>query len=304
MSVIFTLYQEGNVRSTGFQTTEWLDSNPLNTTAAYRQAFVMRRQGPGLPDVFERVATPADYGVLRANPLTAFDFKGPFTTDVSMPLAGDTLRLYAVPFPHWAATTAINGQSYTIGGDGYMEFTISAYAAWRTRGTNDPPTVDGNQLITPGYIFTDADVGRFVRLSGFVNGANNTTARVVQAVGGMAVTNRTFVSEVGGPSANWIIDRIEVASAKPIPRIEGNVQWQVRQQGTGTVILAGTLGSPLRADADLLQFSDDRAWLLHPTIEIAQDHFDAVRAYMRSLQAQLAGGGGSFQAVGPYVFGP
>jgi hypothetical protein len=303
MSVIFRLYQEGDIRLNGFQATEWVDSNPAYTTTQYNKPFVLRRNGYGLPDSFVRVAAPPDFGALLVNPLTGFDIKQPFDVEVGPPSPGDTLRIKVTNVPHWATATSINSESYVPSGDDYIEFTITNYSAWRYKQPGDPPpSVTGHNLTVPTYLFTEEDIGRSVRLSGFSNSANNTDAVVVNVAGGTAITDATFVTEAGTLTATWSIFRLNIDAVKPFPRIDTGMEWEI--VSGGSTILAGRFGGTMRADDRLEVFRDDRVTSVNSTIEIAQNHFTLVQSYFRSLQAQLGEVDGAFGSVGPYDFGP
>ncbi len=304
MSIIFRLYQEGNVRLLGFQTTEWIDLNSSYTTLPLADVFVLRKNAYGKPDTFERVATPEDYGTLGTNALIYFDAKGPFIVDGLNPIAGDILRLKATNFEHWATANPINGISYTITPDGYMEFPVLAYESFKGKQTGDaPPVLAGNTISVSNYFFTEEDVGRRIILTGFTNPSNNVFPVIQSVSGGLAKTSTIFINESGTTSASWSFARIKLVATKPIPRIEANVEWQVFRTGTGT-IFSGTTGTPMRRYFDTVLFRDNRLTMLNATQDIAQNHFDLVQSFLTSLQRKLAKVDTAFFSVGPYDFGP
>lgn len=306
MSVKLRLYQEGNIRINGFQTTEWIDSNPSFTTPAYKEPFILRKNGYGIADGFSRVAVPADFGQLLVNPLIALDVKGPFTV-YTTPVVGDVLRVQAENFPQWVTTTLINGQSYTLTGDGYMEFVISGVQPFRGKQTGDaPPSVTGHAVTVSNYQFSDEDIGRQLVLSGFNNGPNNVTSTILSTFAGQATVDNVvpFVTESGTSSATWTFNRFLVNSNKPFPRIEGSFPWQVRSTATSTIIVNSPMGFVMRQNPDLVEFRDDRLTMINATMDIAQDHFTLVKSYLSSLQQQLSQVDTAFGSVGPYDFGP
>ncbi len=301
MNVTIRLYQEGRIDFNGFLLTQWID-NAVTTYARAVPIFVLRKILDGQPDVLERVATVTDISQLVANPITFFEPKFAGANPFSGVVPGDKLRINVSTMPHWVTTTAIDSQAYVDTGDGFMDFTVAAIEAVPGLPYG-PPSVTGTSAILPGYTFSSSDVGRTLSISGMANSANNGPTEIIGGAGQTFLTTKTFVTETGAAPALWQFYRFRVDAVKPLMRVEP-AGWQVRQNGTNTLLFSGVSGQPSRLDPALDVFLDDRVTTIYGDADTANNVAIFVRAFVQSLQRKLHDVGTSFTSVGPYDFGP
>jgi hypothetical protein len=299
--VTIRIRQQGYVRITGYQATQWAVTVPVSDPPSdppiatdplsYAQLFVVRNVG-GF-DSFERIATLSDFATLPVSELKYFDVRGAGGDSFFLgALPGDTLRI-TTSLPHWLQNQA----PYTD-----QDFII-AQIANRVQGTA-ASCFTGSQLQLPGYTFTNDDIGRWVLLSGFANPANNGYAQILGYTGSTARVNKTFTNDTGGTWAfPWVRVQESFAGLEPryFPTRERGLSWELRRGGA--LIAAGGGGATMREiEAPLVR--SVRNTTISPTLDAALDLFNVVRHEIANLQRAATRNNTAFTVLITTTVGP
>lgn len=285
MSVFLRVQQHGFVRATGYQATQWAVQNPVSVPPeapslatdplSYAPLFVIDTTGP--LDILRRVATLRDYESIPQVELNYFDVRSPNAQAwFDSVAAGDTLSIANGP-SHWLQTEApYTNHDFVVQGV-FIRATGSA-----------PQVLTGREVILPGYTFTQEDIGRWVRLSGFTTTAYNGLVQIVSYLGNVATVTKTFTGpETGG---SW---RFEYISVRPYP-LGGSYEpryfptrmhdlpWRLIRGGS--IVASSTGGGvTMRERQDALVRSVRHTYLA-PTLDSASNIFDYVAAEIKRLQ--------------------
>jgi len=245
-------------------------------------------------DTLERVATLQDFASLPVSELEWFDVRG-IGGDALLggALAGDTLRI-TTNLSYWIQEQV----PYTD-----QDFTLTQLAN-RVQGASARCFTSG-AIQLPGYVFSDQDVGRWVRLSDFPTTGNNGWAQITSFVGGTAQTNRTFsANETNGSWAfPWLRIQSIFGGVEPryFPTREQNLGWELRR--SGSYLTAGTGGATARGvDAPLVR--SVRNTTLAPTLDAATDLFEVVRKDLMRLQQAATTNDTAFTVLITTTVGP
>lgn len=304
-AVILRVQQQGYVRSTGYQATQWAVTVPVSvptgSTAvatdplSYAPLFVVDTSGE--TEVLRRVATLRDFAELPQLELTYFDVRTPnaqaWFDNVQ---AGDTLRIMNGP-AHWIQAQA----PYTD-----HDFTVQGVFIRATGSA--PQALTGRQLLLPGYTFTPDDVGRWVRLSGFTTSGYNGLTQIVSYLGNVAIVTKSFASpEVGGA---W---QFEYVTVRPNPLGPGyepryfptratNLPWSL-YRGASLLASGAGGGASMRERKDPLVRSV-RFTHLAATLDEATALFEYVAAELDRLQANATRNNTAFTTLLTLTEGP
>jgi hypothetical protein len=304
-AVTLRVQQQGYVRSTGFQATQWAVTVPVavptgSTPVAtdplgYAPLFVVDTSGE--TEVLRRVATLRDYAALTQFELQYFDVRSPnaqlWFESVQV---GDTLRIPNGP-PHWLQAQA----PYTN-----HDFVIQGVY---TRASGASPQVATGRLLTlPGYGFTPDDVGRWVRLTGFTTTAYNGLTQIVSYLGNVATVTKTFSGpETGG---TWQFEYVSVRSnplgpgyePRYFPTRAKDLPWALYR--ASTLLASGTGGGvTMRERKDPLVRSV-RFTHLAATLDDGANLFEYVAAELDRLQAEAARNDTAFTTLLTRTEGP
>lgn len=304
--MILRVQQQGFVRASGYQATEWAvtvpvsvpgGSAPLATTpSSYAPLFVVDTSGPR--EVLRRVAALRDYEQYDRAECDVFEPKTPGTGYLllSSAVAGDTLRITPGP-DHWLQPQA----PYDT-----HDFLVSAVPLLVSG--SPPQTYIGNRVSLPGHILSDADVGRWVKLSGFTASPSyNGWAQIVSYEGSVATVSRTFTTmETGG---NWEFFYVKISDQlsfggepRYFPTKAANLGWQLVRGGSP--IASGAGGGCTRRDTSDPVVRSVRWTELSPTPDGARAVFSSTAAQLAALQRSSAAIGTEFTALATLTEGP
>ena len=297
MPNIIQLKQERIPRTVGWQLTQWVSRVPIGATTpdALEPLFVVRVIGGR--ESFDRVASLTDFVKYSENRLSFFEPRGA-AGDVALRQAvnGDTLRFPGTALLHWEQADA----PYNT-----LDFQIYRVST-RVSGFGANLFTGGGLLLT-GYTFTDADIGRWVLLSGFSTSRYNGYIQITSVVGGMA---QTHVSVPGDEASSglWEFRWIELdAGVDPalepryFPERRDALQWQL-WRGL-TLIIYGTGGSTRREREDAV-FLSVRWTSVEASLDAAMSFMTSVQTGVRALQAEAALNDGAVGEVVTTTFGP
>lgn len=299
--VTIRIRQQGYIRSAGYQATQWAVTVPVSDPPSdppiatdplsYAPLFVVRNVG-GF-DSLERVATLQDFAALPVSELKYFDVRGAGGDAFFLGLLlGDTLRI-TTSLPYWLQDQA----PYTD-----QDF-IVAQISNRVQGTSASCFV-GSQLQLPGYTFTNDDVGRWVLLSGFTDGANNGYAQILGYTGLTARVNKTFTNDTGGA---WAFPWIRVQDSFPglepryFPTRERGLAWELRRGGAP--VTAGNGGATMR-EIEAALVRSVRNTTVAPTLDASLNLFDVVRHELADLQRAATRNNTAFTVLITTTVGP
>lgn len=298
--VILRIRQQGYVRATGYQASQWVVTVPTSEGSdpplatepeTYAPLFVLRNVG-GF-ERFERVAKLEDFVGVPRSELTCFDVRGAGGDLLLLNAsAGDVLRI-TTEVPHWIQAQA----PYTD-----QDFIVS-HVAFRAQGTGAICFTDG-QVQLPGYVFSEADIGRWVRLQ-FRDTSNNGYAQILSYTGNTARVGRRFSSLQG--DGTWafpwvrIRDSFEGLEPRYFPTCERNLAWDLRRDDG--LLVTGTGGVTAR-EIDAALVRSIRATTLTPTLDAATNLFTVTRSDVSALQRAAARTNSVFTALITHTVGP
>lgn len=290
----------------GYQCTQWMVTVPVadpmfspligTTPLTFAPLFVMRVVNGR--EVFERVASLQDLATLPAAPLIYFEARGP-----------DAEALYAnaqvgdeLVFPQTSGTL-----SYWLETDApYTTGSFTVKRQWTRASGSAPRILTGNQLQLDEYTFTQDDVNRWVRLSGFATSSYNGLVQILSVLGNTATISKTTTSNEDG--AGWSFPVVEVdsnagSSLEPryFPTRERELAWQLQRSG---VALASSLagGATLRSsEAELVRST--RMTTLQPSLTSATNLFAVVRNAVDNLQRAAEASDEEFTALLTSTYG-
>lgn len=308
MSIPVTLrvQQQGYVRPLGHQATQWAvtvpvqvtgDAAPIGTSPlSYAPLFVV--DGQGVQETLRRVASLRDFAQLGESELEYFEARGTGgNTLYEQALVGDILYIPGGP-AHWLQDQA----PYTD-----HEFTVLSVPN-RASGVT-PAAFAGSELSLPGYVFTEADVGRWVRLTGFATPSYNGWAQITSYAGSVASVNKTFTAnEVGGGWAfPWVKIRSDVGPTlepRYFPTREVELPWSLHRGSPSVTapLASGFSGASARAASGLVR--SVRFTELAPSLDDALASFEYVRAALTKLQQDAELSGTSFTTLLTVTEGP
>lgn len=250
----------------------------------------------GLRESFEGIVSLQDLVAYSQNELTMFEPYGPGgNVALQDSISGDSLTIGNSRLDYWLQDSV----PYTD-----RVFTISGLSV-RRQGTL-PQVFAGNKLQLPGYIFTPADIGRWVLLSGFVTSGYNGFAMISGYDGGTAtVVGPTIMgTETGGA---WSFRRLQITTVvgmgnepRYFPSKVYNEPWVITRGG---VIASGLSGSTARQLEEEVSRSQ-RVTTLEPSLAAAQDLMAATRDGVLRLQRAASTNDTSFTVVITTTFGP
>lgn len=262
---------------------------------SYAPLFVIDTAGP--LDVLRRVASLRDYAAIPVSELNYFDVR---TANAQAwfdnVTAGDTLRVVEGP-AHWLQEQAP-----------YTDHDFVVQGKFIRAGGTAPSVSVGRSLLLPGYSFGPSDVGRWVRLSGFVSSGYNGLAQILSYVGNVATVSQTFTTnETGGAyQFEWVSIRPYPLGAGYEPRYfptrASNLSWALYRDGSPLASGAGG-GATMRERQDTLVRSV-RFTFLAPTLDSALDSFTYVEAEMTRLQAAATLNNTAFTTLLTRTVGP
>lgn len=305
--VILQLKQEGVVRAAGYQVTQWITRYPAGaTTPDAMEALFVLRNTLGR-ESFDHIATPeelASGSSVPENNCTRFEARGRNGDFFLGAHAGDVIRITGDSTLHWLQASAPYAD---------RDFVVTGLVA-RASGTSilgsAPQLVTGQRLLLPGYRFTDADVGRWVKLHGFTTSAYNTLAQIIGLDGASAVVDLAVPSgETGGAASGWefLVAEIETLPSvfeepRYFPMAERDLPWTLLRDGGA--VTSGTGGASLREDETATVFRVARYTAVDPTLDIALGRMAQTRFDVAALQALVSANQGSFGAPQTYTYGP
>jgi len=249
--ITIRIRQEGFVRDVGFQLTQWgvtipvVDppSTPAIATSplSYASLFVLRNE-QGI-ETLERVARLKDFSEFRANELKFFEAKGVGgNTLYTQAQINDVLSFPSDNLDYWLQTDA----PY----DDRLFFVNSIEPWWvgsvngLVEGSDTVSTLDsrpqilvGNTLQLPNYPFTNADIGRWVFLSGFPTSNYNTGVQILSVAGNTAKID--LVTTTNEQGASWQSRRVLIRTTGLAPGYEpryfptkiNNAPWRLDRIG-------------------------------------------------------------------------
>jgi hypothetical protein len=305
--VILQLKQEGIVRAAGYQVSQWITRYPVGaTTPDAMEALFVLRNTLGR-ESFDRIATPedlaADSTVLENN-CTRFEVRGTNGDFFLGALVGDVIRVSGDSTLHWLqAASPYDDRDFTVTG-------LIARASGTSVLSSAPTLVTGQLLRLPGYRFTDADVGRWVRLYGFATTAYNGFVQIIGRDGGSAVVDLSVPSgETGGVSSGWefLVAQIETLPSvteepRYFPMAQRDLPWMLLRGGGA--VTSGTGGASLRDDETATVFRVARYTAVDPSLDAALGRMAQARFDVEALQALVSANQGSFGAPQTYTYGP
>lgn len=306
--VILRVQQQGYVRTTGYQATQWAvtvpivvagDSSPVGTTPlSYAPLFVVDRSGSR--EFLRRVASLRDYASLPIAELQYFEARGPNGDAFYLAVApGDTLRV-TPSVPHWLQAQA----PYTD-----EDFTVSGLVT-RASGLS-PQVLTGQDLRLPGYTFGPEDVGRWVLLAGFATSAYNGYVQILNYTGDIAHVGRTHAGTETG--TGWSFPHVQIvtdvgATSEPrfFPTQESNLGWRLCRGDPDLVaplVTDASGGTTSRGTTQTLVRSR-RFTHLAATLDEATALFNYVGAALEALQTEATTDGTSFTVLITRTAGP
>lgn len=297
MANIIQLKQERIPRTIGWQLTQWVARVPIGVTTpdAIEPLFVIRVVGGR--ESFDRIASIVDFVNYTENRLVFFEPRGP-NGDVMLRQAvnGDTIRLPSAALDHWKQTA----QPYDTN-----DFQVGAVSV-RSSGAGASLFIGGSLLLTD-YSFTDADIGRWVLLSGFVTSGYNGYVQITGVVGGVAQTHLSVPSDESSPELwefQWVqIDTGADPDLEPryFPERRDALQWELWRGFTQ--VSSGTGGSSRREREDLM-FLSVRWTSVEASLEGALSFMVSVQSGVKALQAEASLNDGAAGEVVTTTFGP
>ncbi len=297
MANIIQLKQERIPRTVGWQLTQWVARVPIGVTTpdALEPLFVVRVVGGR--ESFDRVASLSDFVNYEENRLVFFEPKGA-SGDTLLRLAanGDTLLFPSPTLEHWKQT----GAPYTTN-----EFQVY-HVTTRVGGSGAALFVGGGLLLT-GYVFTSADAGRWVLLSGFTSPGYNGYVQITSVVGGVAQTNLSVPSDESSTDL-WVFRWLELdvgsdpaLEPRYFPERKDGLQWEL-WRGL-TQVAAGT-GGATRRERDDAVFLSVRWTSVEASLDGALSFMASVQNNVKALQAEAARNDGVEGEVVTTTFGP
>lgn len=276
------------MRTSGYQATQWAVTVPIEVpsgatplaTDPLTLAPLFVIDTAGATEVLHRVATVRDYEEVPQAELRYFDVRTPSAQAwFDNAREGDILRIPSGP-AHWLQPQA----PYTD-----HDFIISGQSV-RASGIN-PRTLSGAQLILPGYTFSEADIGRWVRLTGFTSTSYNGLLQIVSYLGNVAQVSKTFSGAETG--ATWQFDQVAIKQdplgegyePRYFPTRARNLPWQLRR---GSSLIAAGAGGGVTARGQTDRFVRSvRFTSLAPTLADGRAMFDYVAAELARLRLAL-----------------
>jgi len=268
------LNQEGFVRTAGFQATQWTSSYPADATTpeTYAALFLLRNT-EGV-ESFERVATGTDFVSYPENELKYFEALHGGGGAVFSALPGDTISFDpAIDF--WLQADAPYDS---------CAFEVAAVETVASGGSS--AAIAGNQVQLTGYTLTDADVGRWVKLSGFATTGYNVPVQILAYAGSVATVDAAITTNEAGGA--WAIRRLRIVTAvdpaqepRYFPTRVANKPWRLTRGAT--LVGSGDHGATRRTTEAAL-FRDRRVTTLEPSLDDALARFAVTRAAVATLQ--------------------
>lgn len=307
MPVSIQLKQEGWVRSTGYQCTQWLARQPTppgsTNPSSLADLFVFRRTGE--TEVLDRVATVPDLvnTAIPVSRLTGFVVRGTGGDLVSSVLAGDTITITKA-VPHWIQGLA----PYTDQVFRVFSAQVRNYGGYGLNPTSQPQLLPGSRLVLPGYVFTNFDVGRWILLQGFASVSYNTTVQILGIEGSKALVNLpTSTTETG---AYWTMHRILIdpaavsagQEARYFPTREDGLTWTVTRGGS--TIASGTGGLTERSNISSTYYRDHRVTTVEPTAKAAEERLRTTRQYVEFSELEQNTVDEAFTALQTFDYPP
>lgn len=297
--IILVLKQQGIIRASGYQVTQWcVTQGATSTTPSSFAGLFLVRNVLGI-ESFERVASLTDYAAYQERDAIYFEPRGS-TGDqfLSQVQANDTLVFPGPETLFWEQTDSPYND---------REFTVNN-AVNRAAGSA-PAFFTPQQLQLPGYSFTDEDIGRWVLLSGFSASALNGYAQILSYTGNTATINLGyFENQVGG---TWAFPRAEIKTfpggpqePRWFPSIIRDAAWQHKRGGSVLSSDSNGGGFTSREDPDRPLVRTARWSDVLPTQQAALDFMSVVRTGVAQLQRDASVSNTTFQVVIQTVFGP
>lgn len=308
-SIIIRIRQKGYIRSAGYQAVNWAVTVPVSDPPgdpllgtqplSYAPLFVVRNSGGA--DSLARVATLRDLVAIPQAELKYFDILGPGGDQVlSTAQAGDVLTFPETSgrLSYWLEDTApYNSNQFTV-----------AQLVNKAAGSG-PQILSSSRLQLPGYSFTDNDVNRWVRLSGFSSPAYNALVQIQSISGNIATINiPTPTSATGGAWQMPLLEIVTNAGAGLEPRFfptrETNLQWTLTRGAVlvGSGAYGGTTtrwAGPPSPLARSIRYTE-----LAPSSEAANAFFVSVRSGVAVLQTTATKNDTDFTPLLTSTYGP
>ena len=188
------------------------------------------------------------------------------------------------------------------------QFTISQLVTKAAGAT--PQILSGNRLQLPGYNFTENDVNRWIRLSGFSNPSYNTLVQVISCVGNTATINlTTTTNQIGG---SWEMRLFEIVTSAGValepryfPTRETNLQWTITRgavaiaSGAYGGVTSRWIGEPQSSLTRSIRYTS-----LESSSTAAEAFMVAVRSGVYSLQQEAARNNTDFTPLITSTYGP
>jgi len=321
--IIIRIRQEGFTRSAGFQLTQWGVTIPVidppstppiaTSPLSYATLFVLRdAQGW---ESFERVALLKDLAEFRPNELKYFEARG---------VGGNTLFLQAQV--NDLLTLASDSLDFWLQSDppyDNQNFFVNSIQPWFTGSVNGlvegvdtlsvldsrPRILLGNTLLLPNYPLTNADIGRWVFLTGFATSAYNTGVQILSVAGSSARINLTTTTNETGSS--WQTRRvlIQVTGLAPgyepryFPTKVNNVPWRLSRGSTTLVENTEGGGFSVREFMDPV-FRSQRVTTVEASLDDALNLKTIVQAATAQLQRAATTDNTNFAVETTSTYGP
>lgn len=297
MSNIIQLKQERIPRAVGWQLAQWISRVPIGATTpdVLEPLFVIRVVGGR--ESFDRVASLPDFVNYSENRLIFFEPRGTNGGAVLRQATnGDTLRFPAASLIHWEQTDAP-----------YNTRNFQVYQVTTRHSGSGADLFAGGGLLVAGYSFTEADIGRWILLTGFASPSYNGYAQITGVVGGVAQTHLSVPSDVSSNDVwefRWIqLDPGTDPALEPryFPERRDALQWEL-WRGL-TQVTAGNGGSTRREREDEV-FLSVRWTSIEASLDAALSFMTSVQSGVSALQTDAARNDGAVGEVVTTTFGP
>lgn len=286
------LKQEGIIRTSGYQVTQWCSVlNAATDPSSYASLFVIRNTEGA--ESLERIATQKDFVTYAPNELKYFEAKQTGGDALLSAVSGDTL-LITPTIDTWLQSQAP-----------YLDcsFVVDQLDTF-AQGTG-PSAVAGNYVTLPGYTLTNADVGRWVLLTGFSTAGYNGVAQILSVAGSTALVNKTITTNESGSS--WALRRVAVRTnagdglePRYFPSRLDELKWELRRNGA--LVASGSKGSTMRARPKDKVFRDLRFTSVEADHDAANALLSVTRLAVQNLQTNVSLIDTSFLGVQTYNF--
>lgn len=281
------LKQEGIVRLAGYQCSQWIATSTGVTNPLSNAPLFVIRNTEGL-ESFERIATPQDFVAYAENELKYFEAKNTGGDAALDAQVGDLITITS-SITYWLQADAP-----------YTDLTFEVAAVETIASGSAPVCAAPRSLTVPAYAFGDADVGRWIVLTGVPGLAPVQRVQIIGATGGVA----TLGSDVpNGTGTAWALKRLRIrtdlgpaSEQRYFPTRERGLAWTLTRGGS-TLIAQGTDGESARTDPQAALFRDRRITTIEATADAATALFAVVRNGVATLDAQLAAMDTSFLGV-------